>query len=153
MEKNIKILVMTQKVIFYTCCALYVVLFVACEKGWLPIAGSVEPKSQTEYTMQLISVGGVLLVLPLAMKLFVLNTTKNLKRMNFDEALANYRLWYIIRKAMIELVALYGLVAYSASSNISCGICSLMAMCCMLLTYPSEKKVKDYLDNLNREDN
>lgn len=151
MEKKILNMVKLHKVLFYNTWFVYLFLFVASETGLLDLSMRVEPKSQTEYVLQVVCIAGVLL-LPFVFKLFNLNTTKNLKRMNNDEALANYNTWYIVRIAVIEVVAVLSIVCYMLSSNMSCGILSLMAMVFLFFCYPTVQKVKDYLDIINEEE-
>ena len=151
MDKKIKQLVMMLKIEFYSCWAICILLYIIFKNYINVFDGIVEPHSQDEYVVQMVCVAGVLLGIPLALKLFTLNTKRNLKRMNYDEALTNYNIWSVIRQVIIFAVAMLGMFGYFASYNMSCGVCTLMAMCSTFLCYPTEEKVKTYLDNLNEE--
>ena len=90
--------------------------------------------------------------IPLSQKIFTLNTTKNLRRMNFDEALSSYHIWSFIRMAMLIAAALFGIFMYFAAGNVPCGICTLMALTATFFCYPSEEKIRKFLETLNNDE-
>lgn len=152
MEKKIKNLVIVLKGVFYGAWSVAILLFVLGKVG-LFADMCVEPKSTEEYIVECVCVGLVILGCPLALKLFTLNTTKNLRRMNYDEALSSYCVWSVVRLGILEVAIVFGVLAYFMTFKMSCGVCALMALTTTLLCYPSEEKIRLFLDNLNNEDN
>lgn len=153
MDKLIKKLLKNLKIEFYCCWAICILFYVLVECILYPFAGSVAPGSQTEYVLQCLCVLLMLAGIPLALKLFTLNTTKNLKRMNFDEALVSYHIWSIVRLGILWLVAVVGITFYFLMVNVACLFCTLIALVTTFLCYPSEAKIRRFLETLNNEDN
>lgn len=152
MDKKIKNLLLVLKCVFFSIWLLSILLYVIGKMGWLADM-CLEPQSTSEYIVECICVALVVFGCPLSMKLFTLNTTKNLMRMNFDDALKSYSAWSVIRLAILGLGAIFGVLAYFMTLKMSCGICTLIALTFTLLCYPKEEKIRLYLDNLNNEEN
>lgn len=151
MDKKIKQILLILKVSFFSDWCVVILFYFLGKKMDFDFCGTVEPKSQTEYILQILCVAGVLLLVPLALKLFTLNTTNNLKRMNFDQALSNYMVWSMVRMTIIWFVAIFCEIAYFATFNFSCGVCALIAMAVTFLCYPSEGNIRNYLETLNND--
>lgn len=148
MDKQINKIHLVLKIIFYNLWFISILLYILGKSGCLADF-AVEPHSTTEYVVEYICIGAVVLGIPLALKLFTLNTNNNLKRMNFDEALACYFQWSIFRLAILEIVSCFGVLAYFITLRTSCVLCTLMTLVVTVLCYPSKQKIRDFLDNLN----
>jgi len=86
-----------------------------------------------------------LVCVPLSLKLFSLNTSRGLRRMNKDEALASYHLWSLVRLGMLWLCAEAGLVAYYLLMDTTGLLCACISMVMTLLCIPSMEKVNEFL--------
>ncbi len=116
--------------------------------GWLGVIvnGSVEPGSAVEFRLNCACVLSTLLVLPLAMQLFLLNTTKGLRRMNKDEALDFYHMWSMVRLVLVSLCIAYDIIAYFMTLNTTGLLCALMGLCVTVYCLPTRRRVMEFLD-------
>lgn len=151
MEKKIDQLVLLLKIVFFGWWSIVIILYILGKCGYLSLEGMVEPKSQMEYMLETFCYALVIVSIPLAMKLFSICTTKNMKQKSPEQALETYKKWGIIRLVIISLAGVSAEILYFASYNMSCGVCTLIAMTATLLCYPSKVKVQDYLDTLSNE--
>ena len=129
---------------------LAVVAVVLGECGVIP-NGVVMPHSEDEFvlnsTVVLLTVGGI----PLALRLFSLNTTRSLRRMNNDEALRSYHVWSVVRLGILCVDAVLGIVAYYLAVSVSAAMCALIALVVTLYCWPSSVKISEYLEAVNNE--
>ncbi len=149
METKIKNIIICLRVLIFSVWLAPTILFVMHKVGLLSFDGNVAPQSTGAYIFECICIACVLVGVPLAMKLFTLNTTKNLRRMNFDEALQSYMTWGIIRMSILVSTAFFCVISYLLTSKMSCGVCCLIAMVASLLCYPTKDKIKYFLENQN----
>lgn len=147
MEKRINNIVLVLKFTFFGVWGVCALLYFLGVQG--VFASDIDPRTNAGYILKYICVGLTLAGVPLALKLFTLNTTKNLRRMNFDEALISYNVWSMVRMSILELVAVFGFITYFMLNDVSCAVCSLIALTATLMCYPSKSKIKYYLENLN----
>ena len=82
--------------------AILVALVVLGEVGIIP-NGVVLPHSSEEFELNVLAIALTIIGVPLALRLFTLNTTKGLRRMNNDEALRSYHVWSIVRMGILGL--------------------------------------------------
>lgn len=122
---DIKQKLRNQKLLFYCCWAVVIALYFIGKKGLLPFAGSVEPKGQTEYLLQIVAVALALGDVYLCVKKFKCNP-KTLPL-------------HLIVAVLCEL-------SYFATYNKSFGIMALMVMSITLLCYPTASKLQDKLN-------
>lgn len=113
--------------------------------------GSVLPNTQEEFTMNCCCVLSTLLIIPLSMKLFTLNTTKGLRRMNKDEALDFYHMWSGIRLTLITAVMAFNAAAYYITLNNTGVLCAIICLCITFFCWPSRSKLDVYLETVNNE--
>ena len=59
--------------------------------------GVVMPQSSDEFKLNTVVIVLTIIGIPAAIRLFMLNTTKGLRRMNNEEALRSYHVWSIVR--------------------------------------------------------
>jgi len=109
-----------------------------------------EPRSQEEYYLNLSVVIGTLLAMPLALKLFTLNTTKGLRRLNYDDALKTYHIWSVVRLSIIALVALLGFTVYYLASSISSFCCGMIAVAATIYCWPTFGKIESYMQEVKK---
>ena len=99
-----------------------------------------------EFNMNCICILSTLLVLPLALQLFLLNTTRGLRRMNKDEALDFYHAWSLIRLLLISLCIAYNLIAYFMTLNATGLLCALMGLCITIYCLPTHRRIREFMD-------
>ncbi len=92
-----------------------------------------------------------LVCVPLSLKLFALNTSRGLRRMNKDDALTSYHVWSLVRLGMLALCAEAGLVAYYLLVDTTGLLCACISMVMTLLCIPSREKVRDFLSANDEE--
>lgn len=128
-------------------CMAWVLLTVIYVLGRLGVIvnGSVETGSDVEFKLNCACVLSTLLVLPLALQLFLLNTTKGLRRMNKDEALDFYHVWSMIRLVLVSLCIAYDVIAYFMTLNVTGLLCALMGLCITVYCLPTRKRVLEFL--------
>jgi hypothetical protein len=115
------------------------------------VNGSVEPHSQREFTLNSIGILSTLLVLPLAVKLFLLNTTRALRRMNKDEALDFYHIWSLVRMVLVTLCISYNVFIYYMTLNMTGLLCACIGICITIYCLPTRQRVDQYLETVNEE--
>lgn len=113
--------------------------------------GTILPNTQEEFTMNCCSIMSTLFIIPLSMKLFTLNTTKGLRRMNKDEALDFYHMWSGVRLALITAVMAFNATAYYITLNNTGVLCAVICLCITFLCWPSRSKLDIYLETVNNE--
>lgn len=113
--------------------------------------GAIKPNSAAEFKVNTFVIILTVVGVPLALKLFALNTTKGLRRMNNDEALGTYHAWSAVRMGILCIDAVLGIVAYYLTLNVTGALCAVVAIASTLYCWPSRKKVSDYLDGLNND--
>ena len=113
--------------------------------------GTIAPNSHDEFVMNVISVLSTLLVLPLAMKLFLLNTTRSLRRMNHDEALSFYHVWSAVRLVLVVACIGFNIVAYFMTQNLTGLLCAAIGVCITVYCLPTKQKVVGYLEVVNND--
>ena len=130
--------------------AIVVILFILGAQGVI-MNGSVEPHSQCEFTLNSIGILSTLLVLPLAVKLFLLNTTKALRRMNKDEALDFYHIWSLVRLVLVTLCISYNVFIYYMTLNMTGLLCACIGICITIYCLPTRRRVDQYLETVNED--
>lgn len=150
MEKNIKKLLLLLWVELGAVVTSVLVLIVLGQLGVFADC-MIEPKSNEEFVMNTVSIGITIVGIPLAMKLFHLNTTHGLRRMNLDEALQAYHVWSVVRGCILEISAVVGVVAYYLTNNTTGILCALATMVVLCMCVPSRKKIDVYLESLSQQ--
>ena len=123
---------------------LLIILFAVGELGVI-INGSVEQGSEVEFKLNCACVLSTLLILPLALQLFLLNTTKGLRRMNKDEALDFYHTWSLIRLVLVSLCIAYNIVAYFMTLNTTGLLCALMGLAITVYCLPTRGRLETFM--------
>lgn len=129
-----------------TCVAwvVFIILFVVGKLGVI-INGSVAEGSDVEFKLNCMCILSTLLVHPMALKLFLLNTTRALRRMNKDEALDFYHVWSIIRLVLVALCISYNIVVYFMTLHMTGLLCALIGLCITVYCLPTRRKIEDFL--------
>ena len=120
------------------------------EVGVIP-NGAVEPFSNEEFLLNVATIILTVVGIPVALKLFTLNTTRGLRRMNKDEALSAYHVWSAVRMAILCVLVVFGLVVYYVTMNTSGAFCCCIALFTTLYCWPSREKIDTYLTTVNNE--
>jgi len=144
MEKRIKSLLVMLRTESCVAWILLIILFVIGELGVI-VNGSVEAGSDVEFKLNCACVLSTLLIVPLAMQLFLLNTTKGLRRMNKDEALDFYHMWSMIRLLLVSLCIAYNIIAYFMTLNTTGLLCALMGLAVSVYCLPTHKRVEEFM--------
>lgn len=133
--------------------AVWLMVAIAVVLGEMNIIpnGVIAPHSGGEFKLNTVVILLTVIGIPLALRLFTLNTTKGLRRMNNEEALKSYHVWSDVRLGILCLTALLGIVAYYLAVSISCVFCALVAMSATLYCWPSKSKIANYLESVNNE--
>ncbi|MBQ0023580.1 MAG: hypothetical protein KBT29_10130 [Prevotellaceae bacterium] len=150
MEKNIQKLLKQLKMEILIALFLMILVVVLGQLGIIE-NGIVEPKSQTEYVLNIIVVILTVVGIPGSLKIFSLNTTKTLRRMNLDEALQSYHIWSAARLLVLFLSAVVGALVYYFATSTSSIVCSLACVSMIAYCWPSRSKIDTYLNGLNNE--
>ena len=113
--------------------------------------GLVAPKSPEEVKLNIAAVVLTILGIPLAIRLFTLNTTRGLRRMNNDEALRSYHIWSVVRIGILCIAAVFSVADYYLATSVSGAFCALVALSATIYCWPSESKISSYLEDVNKE--
>lgn len=127
-----------------------VVVVVLGEMGVIP-NGVVEPYSNDEFVLNTASIVLTVIGIPVAIKLFTLNTTRGLRRMNKEEALNAYHVWSAVRMSILCVLAVFSLVVYYVTLSTSGVFCCCISLFATLYCWPSKAKIGSYLATVNNE--
>ena len=148
MVKYIQKLCKTLKVELLGAWLLSVAAFALGELNVIP-NGVVQPHSQDEFLLNTAAIVLAIIGIPVAMRLFTLNTTRGLRRMNNEEALTSYHVWSALRMGILALTAVFCIVVYYLVAHVSGAFCALIALLTTLYCWPSEEKISAYLTTVN----
>lgn len=148
MDKNIKELLKWLKIELLATWIIVVLFFVAGETGLIP-NGVYAIDEHIAFVLGIACVILTLAGVPLALKLFTLNTTRGLRRYNFDEALASYHLWSCIRMAMLLICVCFNIVAYYLVLDVKDLLCALIPLVVTLYCWPTKDKINNHLESCN----
>ncbi len=150
MEKYIDKLL---KVLRIKIVAVWLIVAVAVVLGEMDVIpnGLIAPHSGDEFKLNMAVILLTVIGIPVAMRLFTLNMTKGLRRMNNEEALKSYHVWSDVRLGILCLTAVLSIVAYYLVMSISDVFCALVALCATLYCWPSKTKISAYLESVNNE--
>lgn len=136
---------------------LYIELFVAwiiiavtCFLGELDVIpnGALIPKGrQFEFGVDVAVILMTIVCVPLALKLFSLNTQRSLRRMDKEEALMAYHTWSVVRLVLLLLCAEVGIITYFLLMDDKGLYCAGIAMIATFFCIPSASKVKAFLSS------
>ncbi len=150
MTKYIDKLMGTLKAEFFVTWLIAAIVACLGETDIIP-NGLIMPNTTGEFKVNTIVVILTVVGVPLALKLFSLNTTKGLRRMDNDEALKAYHVWSSVRMAILCLDMCLGLAAYYVTLNVTGALCALVALATSVCCWPSSGKISAYLDALNND--
>ncbi len=153
MEKQIKSLVRVLWIELVVAWLLAVVALVLGQLDVIPNGIFVGEEYVTdEFALRMVCIMTTLVSVPLSFKLFSLNTTRGLRRLDNDEALASYHLWSAIRLLMMVCPAVLNIVGYYLVIDTSYVLCAVIALASTGLCIPSDNKVRKYMENLRSEE-
>ena len=150
MEKRIQSLLLMLRI---ESCVSWVVVIIVFMLGFLGVIvnDSVQPNTQKEFVLNTAGILSTLLVLPLALKLFLLNTTRSLRRMNKDEALDFYHMWSLVRLIVVTLCMAFNVVVYFMTMNMTGLLCAFIGICITIYCLPTKQRVMRYLEEVNND--
>ena len=150
MEKRIQSLLLMLRI---ESCVSWIVVIIVFVLGLLGVIvnGSVQPNTQKEFVLNAVGILSTLLVLPLALKLFLLNTTRSLRRMNKDDALDFYHMWSLVRLMIVTLCMAFNVVVYFMTMNMTGLLCAFIGVCITIYCLPTKQRVIRYLDEVNND--
>lgn len=133
--------------------AVWVIAAVAVVLGELDVIpnGWVQPTTNEEFVLNAIAIVLTIIGIPLAVKLFTLNTTRGLRRMNNDEALTAYHVWSGLRMLILCLVVVFCIVVYYLAASVSAAFCALITLAATLYCWPSKSKIDAFLETVNND--
>ena len=152
MERNIKKLMRSLRVELFVVWGIIVLTWILGEVGVIPNGELVEQGQQFEFYVDVAMVLLTIVCVPLALKLFSLNTQRGLRRMDKDEALLAYHQWSIIRLALLLLCAELGVLVYFLLMDDKGVYCAGIAVITTLFCIPSKRKVKEFLSSKEEEE-
>ncbi len=130
------------------CLLLPIIALVLGEMNVFPVGLLIGKSSaQHEFMLQTGVILGTLVLVPLALKLFSLNTKSTLYRYTLDGAVRTYRTWSIVRLAILTFCALGGLAAYFLTLHTNGALCAAISYVVLLGCAPSKHKIETYLEN------
>lgn len=149
MEDRIKGVVKGLRIWLAAVWALLVATAVVGECVMIP-GGFVEDDIQMIFYYNTACIVLTLLMVPLSMMLFSLNTTKGLKRLDKEEALYFYRKWARIKMSLLGLCTIVDLLlGYYSTTDVTGLLC---AMICLLMTFScwtSHERLKSFVESVN----
>lgn len=149
-KKYIHKLYNTLLIEFFVVWLMAVAVVVLGETGIIP-NGIVPAQSNDEFLFNTAAIVLTVIGIPVAIKLFTLNTTRGLRRMNKEEALNAYHVWSAVRMAILFVLAVLGLVVYYITLNTGGVFCCCISLCVTLYCWPSKEKIGEYLTTVNNE--
>ena len=127
-----------------------VLVVVLGEMGIIP-NGVVAPHSNEEFLFDTAAILLTVIGIPVAIRLFNLNITRGLRRMNKDEALHAYHVWSAVRMAIFDVLVVFCIVVYYITMNTSGAFCALLVLCTTLYCWPSKAKIGSFLSTVNND--
>jgi uncharacterized membrane protein YozB (DUF420 family) len=152
MERNIQKLMRNLYVELFAVWGIIILTWILGETGVIPNGELVAKGQQFEFYVDVALILLTIVCVPLALKLFALNTQRGLRRMDKDEALSAYHTWSIVRLALLLLCAVLGVLVYFLLMDDKGVYCAGIAVVTTLFCIPSEKKVKEFLASKEEED-
>ena len=149
MEEKIKQTVRALNLAFLCVWIVPIALFVAGECEWLPV-GLWADDATACFWMETVCILLTAACVPLALKLFNVVLHKKIDTMGFEEALQKYGFWCNVRYALLELVAVVGVLGYYFVMSNTGGLCALISLTASLFCWPSEKRLRMEL-HIDRE--
>ena len=131
---------------------IIILTWILGEMGIIPNGELVAQGQQFEFYVDVAIILLTIVCVPLALKLFSLNTQRGLRRMDKDEALSAYHRWSIVRLALLFLCAELGVLVYFLLIDDKGAYCTGIALVATLFCIPSENKVKEFLTSKEEEE-
>lgn len=151
MEKQINTLLKQLKTELISVWILQILLFAAGETDILP-NGIYAGDAKMQYALNCTGILLMLIIVPLALRLFNLNTTRGIKWMNLDEAITEYHKWSMIRIVLLIISNFANTAFYYFTLNTANLLCAIIGLAALLLCLPSYSKIKNYLELTNKQD-
>lgn len=151
MDKNIRDLLKRLKIELVVAWVIILIVFILGENQVIPNGVYADDK-QMEFYLNIVCIVLTLAGLPLSLKLFSLNTTRSLRWLNHDDALAHYHKWSVIRLCSLLFCIIVNVIAYFLIWNTTGMFCALIILLVTLICWPSYDRIKKYLDSLNNSD-
>ena len=108
--------------------------------------------ANTAYIFNVATIVLVALAIWTAVRLFVLNTEKNIKRYTLDNAVKTYHVWSVIRLLVMFLAITFAICTHFLTKEDIGLFCSIvLLLMCVIYCIPSRKKITDYLDKVKGE--
>lgn len=127
------------------------VTFALGELDVIPNGALLAQGHQFEFYVDVAIIMLTIVSVPLALKLFSLNTQRSLRRMDKDEALSAYHIWSIIRLALLLLCIEVGVLVYFLLLDDKGFFCAGIALVTTFFCVPSAMKVKAFLSSKEHE--
>ena len=147
MEKKIRQLLRYLQIEYVAVWVLPLLLVALYETGVMT-EGAYAGDVRMDYVLQTV---GILLAIPLSLRLFSLSLVKNVKQRSLPEALKSYRRWSEIRTGMLVVPVLVNLSFYYLTLNNTGVLCAMMALIASLFCVPTRKRMLDELDLVKEE--
>lgn len=154
MNENIKRLLhkLRTEYLLFIILPIFIMVVMTILSPSLSFYGLLSEISNTYYMLNVVGILLALALIPLAYKLFSLNTSHNLRWMNKDEALSTYHRWSVVRESLLSLSALINFaVNYLTLSNSSL-ICCIISLVAFIGCFPRVKALLIYLNELNEKE-
>lgn len=134
-------------------CVVWLLIVATIVLGELDVIpnGLVLPHSTDEFRLNTAAILLTVVGIPVALKLFVLNTTKGLRRMDNEEALKSYHVWSAVRLGILCVGAVFSIAVYYLATSVSGALCAMIAVCATIYCWPSGAKISSYLEGVNKE--
>lgn len=151
MDKLIKRLMRYLIIEFSLVWLIAILTFLLGEADVIPNGILIRDDHKMEFYINIVNIALVIVCVPLALKLFSLNTEKGLRRMDKDEALGSYHLWSGIRLGMLALCVEVGLVSYFLLMDSTGVFCACIALVVTFFCIPSREKIDKFLSSKEDE--
>lgn len=150
MEKLIQELLKRLKAEIVLALALACLTIILGETDAIP-NGYIEPNTQTEFMLNTICILITIILVPGILRLFHLNTTNGLRRMNNDEALSYYHTWSFVKISVMTICMLMDAITYYLTMTSTGILCLAVTVIITIYNWPTRQKIEDYLAAVNNE--
>ncbi len=148
MQQSINRLARTLKAEYAAMWALLLAVVALGETGVIPNGLCAAPECrQAEYQTNAAAIVATLLLVPLSIKLFTLNTTRNIHRYTLDTSLRSYHVWSLVRLAMLYCCMALGVACHYLTLTPTGLLCAAIAMLAALYCWPTAAKVRQHVED------
>lgn len=147
-EQLIKQLLLKLQISYYAFLALPLIIILAGQLDLMSVGLYTTSETQNDaFVLQVTAVLTTLIIVPLSLKLFTLNTKNNLLRYTLDGVVHSYYIWSLVRLGMLELAVCLDIILYYLTLNNMGLLLSCIVYMVMIYCYPSKERIEKFLND------